>query len=628
MKPERRIGALRSAALLLALAACADPGSVRIDVDVDEPDLAELFVAVNRLRGGEGGPSEPEQHVAVLRCTFPAGGRADDGCALQDGDGRWEGDQSPLSFLLYGRPRTELEVTIEGHRTAGGRAVTSTTTRVTLPGEGETAVVPMQLFARTRVAGRCPALEVAPDLGDGANDRSALAIAGRAANGTSHLITSSGGRLSIVRYSVGSGGCTLSVKDRIDLPAGGNTCRVRDASIVVGPADRAAGESGPGLVAAICQTNPTDGTVRVLSVVYGLRGDDGGELAPRFAFATLTGTNLTSGQVSRPTLADLDGDGRPEILVLLNRGRALSFGRWDVLTGAPGIEELPLTGVTPFGIQVYNGPLVLSSAQLGVREVALIAGYPGGLGVVAGAPPVYTELHVDARTPIMSPAASITESPGRVAVQVATLYEETGLEVVALEGTAAGMTKRDAYTIAPPADATLAEDPEVRLAIGDVLGEGRPAAVAVHNGAALVFPLERGATPVTFRVWTGSPVQDVQTVLLADVDGQPGAEVISYDPDSPLVHAVDGDGVALGGWPIQVLQGGTLRLALADLDAPRSTRANADLDLVALSLRSVEVVKLGPSSYDAAAMPWPSPQRDGRASAAHGPTEDDPRAAR
>jgi hypothetical protein len=103
---------------------------------------------------------------------------------------------------------------------------------------------------------------------------------------------------------------------------------------------------------------------------------------------------------------------------------------------------------------------------------------------------------------------------------------------------------------------------------------------------------------------------------LANIDGQPGAEVVSFSSDASRVVAMDVQGRPLDGWPISAsVLDAKLRMLVADLEGNLSF--DRDLELVLLTKRRVEVVGLGPGSYDQRSTPWPLVHHDPAARGTH-----------
>jgi hypothetical protein len=341
------------------------------------------------------------------------------------------------------------------------------------------------------------------------------------------------------------------------------------------------------------------------------------------------GGTTTINQVSRPVLADLNGDGSGEIVVLTATS-GLALIRWIPGAMPPVRNRVSLApALSPYngGTPVTNGPIVVPvRVRSSVQDALIVAGYPGGIAVVAGNPPQVRLMHVEPRIPAMSAAASIVEQSDTTRVVVATLYGDRSMTFTTLQSSNGAWTVVDSYTHETPMDVELAVTRDVRIAFGDIDGNDGPEAVIVHNGLAIIYPLDRNATPFVLDVWKGS-IDGVQYALLANVDGKPGAEIIAFDPRSPFLHGIDREGRTLDGWDpsVQALDGGQLRVLVTDLDPRTSGSAVGDLEIVTLSNQRLEVLVLGPGSYDLRATPWPQSYRDSRATSAHGPSEQDPR---
>lgn len=147
---------------------------------------------------------------------------------------------------------------------------------------------------------------------------------------------------------------------------------------------------------------------------------------------------------------------------------------------------------------------------------------------------------------------------------------------------------------------------------------GRPAWGSVDEGNELdLFVMQDG---ILFRsavsgspdsepvdVWQGS-ASGAQPVLLANINGRSGVEVLSYSPASSQVRVQPVDGSsAVNGWPLdfQNIQTGSRQVLVADLDGPLPGETLRDLEVVMMGDTRLEVHVLGPGSYEPEGMAWP-----------------------
>lgn len=558
--------------------ACAEPAALRVEVEVHEPGLEALRVAVLR---------DPDKaRVEELACTFPAGQKADRDCELSDGTGRWEGGLEKLVFWLYGEPKTELFVSAAGLRDADSVMVTtSTETRARLPDDpGEEAVLSLSLFARTRIHEQCSA-EI-PVMG-GNFDRSALTLADVVGDSEerTEIIAASGSSLGIFGFVRAGDDCAVVAPPNYldNFPS----CVSLDNSLIAGKKD----DSGTRILAAVCNAgNPLIGAATISGAGTPL-------------FETLSST-VSRPVLSRPVLADLDGDHVKEIYLYTAARRALELVRWE--PGENRFSRLPLTNLTPFtpnNPALFDGPLVVHDPR-NQRDVLIIAGYPGGIGVVTGGASLrYQWVQPEPNPPSMAASAVVLSDERELVVQVAAMYGGRELRVTVLEGLDQVWNVRENYSLLADNDLETRVERDVRPAIGDIDGSGQLVAVTVQAGVAFVFPLVREAKVRTMPAWSGSGISGVQSVLLANIDGAPGAEIVAFDSTSNLIHAINSAGQPLDGWPLEAPAGGALRVAVGDLDAPGE--GERDLEVVTLSQQRIQVFSLGPGSYDAEDTWWP-----------------------
>jgi hypothetical protein len=575
---------MRGSVLILSLAflsfaACAEPAALRVEIEVREPGLQALRVAV---------VSDPDKgRVSELSCTFTAGERADKDCELSDGTGVWGGGLETLSFWLYGAPKTELSVSAAGLRDAGSPVVsTSTETRAALPDEpGDEAVLNLSLVARTRIHDECGG-EI-PTMGGGNLDRSTLAIADLVddAGGQPEILVTSGNSLAFFQFHRLNGKCVPLPPP--NYPERFQSCVYLENSMVAGRRD----DSGKKMFGGAC----LNGNVLISAGSISASGSPNLE-----TYSSTTARPV----LSRPVLADLDGDHVKELYFLTVTRRVLELIRWS--PEQRSLARLELSGLAPFtpnNPALHGGPLVVHDPR-NQRDVLIIAGYPGGIGIVTGGMNWrYQWVQDEPNAPSMGASAVVVSDAQELVVKVAVLYGGRELRVTVLEGLAPEWNVRDNFSLLGNNDFDTRVERDTRLALGDIDGSGTLVAITVQEGEAIIYPLEEGAKVRTLPVWSGSAISGVQSVLLANVDGMPGAEIIAFDSTNNLIHAVNFSGAPLDGWPLEAPAGGQLRVALADLDPPDAPER--DLEVIALSQQSLQIFSLGPGSYDPKDSDWP-----------------------
>lgn len=565
----------------IAALACAEPASIRVTVDVREQDLAALRIAVAR----EGNSADK----SLLACTFPAGEKAELGCLLEDGSSRWDGGASPLSFILYGRPGTKLVVGAAGLRELDSTTVaTSTEASVEVPEEGTEIELELVLVARSSSHASCT-YEIVATGSDNRTSVTAFDLL-RDPSARPELIATSGSGLAILQYRPVGEGCGIFPAE--NLPDNLGSCQIQENSLVAGRSEI----TGERMVAGICG-GPQDTQLRLQLISTPLSD------TPRTATAALPRSSF-----SRLAVADLNGDERSE-LYSLRATRPLSMAIQR--NGGPVESSFiaRMEGLSPFMPQApvtFGGPLVVRERS--GRDALIIAGYNGGISVVTAASGManYQYLQPEQNPPTMGAAAAVVEDDTYVKLLVAVLYGRE-LRVTELLGLDQTWMVGETWSSTAPNELTVLTDRDVRLAIGDLEGNGQLSAVTVHEGTAIIFPLQKNATVRSYYMWGPSGTSDVQTVLLANVDGMPGADIIAYGVASGSIYAINGEGRALDGWPLSAREGTGLRVVLAELDSPNAPVKN--MEVVTLSGRIVQVFSLGPGSYDPQETAWP--MRDG-----------------
>lgn len=578
------------AGLLALLFACDRAASLSVAIEIRDPMVARIDLSVARDPGGE--------NAEVLRCAIVEERVADPGCALESGSRAWSGHGAPVEFWLYGTPKTELEIRVVGHQSPVETipdVSTSTTVLTRLPaGNGERGRLTFALPPPTLPPAKsAPALRCRAELAMGQTDRTSLLVYDLVpGDDRSEILAASGTELAVLDFVREADGCRLAPSSAFagrPIPFG---CTLWDASLVAGLLDPRDGR----LFAGLCNSVP--GRPTESRIVAGLITS-----RDRVELSTFTSSG-TRARTSRPVIADPDGTGAPDVFSLWSDGTRVSLVRFDPRRPEVEADRVPLPIRPLANGALTQGPLVVHRGS--GRDALVVAGYAGAIVLITGPSPLTVETILPVRTPaIVSPAALARKRGDALELTIAELRADAMTFTQILDH--GDRFTLEGQIVVPKPSLMLSTDREARIAIGDVDGTGVASAIVVVAGRAAIFPIAAGAVAREVEIWSGA-VSGVQNALLASVDGESGAEIVAFDPTSPLVQGRTVGGRILPGWPLETVQGGTLRLVLGELDPAPDT--GHTLEVVALSQRLVEVVSLGVGSFDAASMSWPSVGHD------------------
>lgn len=573
----------------LLLSACADPAAVRVQVEVQPPELNELEVRVQH---------EGKERVA---CRLPFEGAGEGLCPFEGGEGRWL-RREQLSFVLHGTPGQTAELTVQGLRE--GRSVTSTAAQLRLPSEeGAIEVVDLVLPAASPVRRRCsltlPPSSFEPERLAEEGDHSALLVLPAAEanpDGPQRLLVSAQNLLAEVELQSGPKGCALQAREILDssiqeLVTGTGRlvdrshprgwCNLRHGALAVRPAR---GRVGVTALAGLCVTGSS------ARLKIGLLTPEG---------LNLVGTATVAGafsSVSDPVLADLDGDGQPEAFVFV-RGPRGSGDLVRVWRDGARIrtETAPLFSTGAVAHDPPLPPLVLPAPTGGGPEAILALGNSEEGFVITGAGPRTLNLPASQRPPaaymISDDEVGVVMQPGLSALLHVRLQRAQGIwslasrEIVNLSN------------VAPPSS-------QARITVGAWRTPQDLRALIMEDGVAQLVALDGTAEVQSLDVWNAEAA-DAQRTLWVNLDGVPGAELLSYGQAGARVAAWAPSGPALG-WPVEFTGLSQRSVVAADLDAEVLPSGLRSLEIVSLSSRQLEVLSLGPGSYDALGMDWPS----------------------
>jgi hypothetical protein len=607
---------VRRAAPILGLlaAACTAPAALEVQVRVEEPNLEAITVSVTR------------DDAPVIQCRLPAAGPGEGLCPFEAGAGRWE-EPGKLAFILYGDPERGAEVSLEGSR--GGLSVTATRAQVRLPSEaGERRVVELALVGRTRPRLACR-LDLAPGLppaerSQEETDQSGL-VALRAASSARpiavaplQLLVSARNLLAVVLFAKGGeAGCTLTPVPLVDTellatrqPASDDPrrwCNVRHGALGA----RAGAGGRTTFFAGLC----ANGAARLKL----------GAAAGRVVRVRERALEGLAARHSDPIFADTDGDGTPEALVVSRRADD-SFELLRVWLDAGGLQEAtyPMPALAP---PPTVGPAYAPLAVAGPdgRDTVVIAGYRGASYVLEQG----RLQELAARPSVRAPAlAGLSAAPRRVGlVTVGPTAEapvgpaRAGYAVMVLSGRTWSLAEsRDAAL-----DEAVAPAAETRVVLGHLGMQADLQAVVFQAGRAHVATLGDPITTTALDVWGGN-LTGGQRALLANLDGLPGSELLSYGADQNDVSAVRAEGGVLEGWEgFEFAGAGGLRHVLVtDLDGlvAGDEAGLRDAEVVSLADQVLEVVTLGPGSYALDDAEWPAAAHDAAGSGAWMGTRD------
>lgn len=560
---------MRRLLFALLLVGCEDPAALEVRVTIEESGLVDVRPVVRKGTDLDA--------PKVLDCALSLDGEPEGLCPFEAGEGRWT-DPDELVFVLYGEPSTELLISVDGRRqvNAAGEtrlAVVTTTTALAAlpPNPGERTSISLPLVDRTTPRNDC-ALDVGSELVT--RDLSAIVPFGRAAPLTA--VTAVGERLTLLRYlRDGDSGCTLEEVGVFTLP-----CAVHPNALVAGVLDR----NGTVSVAGLC-----DEEARLFG------GRVGGGMAPVFRELPL---GMPRERVSRPA-----GTRSGQIVVVADEGQAVNLINWSPADGR--LIRVPLDGVSfpvaPDGLSPA-GPIILPPGPNRGVQTILIAGFGGAIGFVDRGQ--FRAIEQIDYTPVRGASAFTGDQIVLVDASADTIFFR---ELVP-------MPERDPPQVRVGATVRATIDPidearDVRVALGRFGADHSRYAVVTDGGLVQARPFDPNRMPAQFMA-TGA-VDGAQVNLLWNMDGQPGAEIVTFDPGSNNLRGHTYDGLALDGWnPLSIdREDGEVRAALAHL-----ALGPDDLELLTLSGGQVQVFFFGPSSVAVGDTgDWPQLSADGLA---------------
>jgi hypothetical protein len=231
------------------------------------------------------------------------------------------------------------------------------------------------------------------------------------------------------------------------------------------------------------------------------------------------------------TAADLDRDGAAELLVAYGPEVRVYRGDGSQMPGWPQrVDDLPFVAVQtgPTAADLDGDGDLEVIAGSGANELFVwehdgrrVAPWPGGYGRTAAV----ADLDLDG-----------------VPELITTYFFQPLVRVFAPDGTVGWQRTLDGQALTPPAIGDLDGDPRLELALAAV-GERITLHAFRSDGANLPgWPVDLGPTgPRGF-------IRSLAHPALGDLDGDGRHELVAIDGDC-LVHALDGDGSALPGWP-------------------------------------------------------------------------------
>jgi hypothetical protein len=589
---------LRASALLF-VCACSSPASVKVTITTLEPRVQSLEIEVR--------PTAP-MGMDYVDCTFTSGMRSGT-CPFSSSQKEWGGCNSSaasgpcddLTFVAFGNTGQTATLIVTG-KDASNVVLTSTQAMIILPSSGTQSTLPLTLLAHgiTQCSATIPPRVTGPS-------QTALTLIPRGSN--LDIMAWSPGVVSFVSYSRTGVSCTLttagSPANACVLPASEPSAAVVGDLLGNGHLQIAAivHSTGPN---AAC---PAPGDSYVVSTIAD---------APNMAMPTVIPLPPGS-RGSAPALADLDGDGHKELVAIVegvdttlsllvwNHASAQSGGTIPLAVGTEAMKAASATWPLspPLVYPLSNG-----------REGLVISGYEGEPfkydmmnGVAAFLSRTGTLIRSD------SFAASLFKGtqalPTLVGVKLV-----TSMGIVELATGDFGGTKLNRFN--QPLDASSVANAQLQhIAIGDVMGDGSKTAVVADGEAIYLFPLTGGGSPS--KLMLPAAITGGYSVLLANIDGKPGAEIIATNPFSNTIYAVDHTGQRVDGFPIVVSESATpyLHVLVEDLDR------DGTVEIVTLADNILRVYSLDKGSYDAAHTPWPMPGND-LTSSADNLSESDP----
>lgn len=563
-------------AVFAAFSGCADPASLRVTITIEAAETDSVQLTVRRI----------DRISSAIDCRLRGDGTEEGRCPFEERQEPWMVG-APIDFVLYGDEGIEVEVLAQGFD-ALASPVTSTRARALLGAGGgpaelqlvlpERPIVPIK--KRTEVHQRC---SIAFPVSPGQREQTAVTLFDHGGDGTLELVAASPRRFSLVKLRKSESGCTLEETETPLTPV----CGARAQGLLVGELDPS--RPGPEVLAA-CSPRGSPYRLRLLTF------DESGAVEELERLEL----SATINQVTHPVLFDPDGDGVDEVaFVAASSSAALDLVTWSPAAGGPE-RRRRLRNVFSNGVNnsnVTHAPIVLR--REGGRDDLLLAGYRGGSARYDAVQDRVIERA--GNTPASAIGASLVFTGAR-AIVAGTNNNGGTLSFASLDGELAGTATVSLRFVGQS---------EISVAIGDVDGDGIPSALwAVDHRLAIARLEGAGPRPGRELLLEGS-FSGPMVVLLANLDGAPGAEILVFGPTSDFLQLVDQDGRPLEGWPVMAgSSGAPNRVVIADLDRDGSA------EIAVISHEGLTVLSLGPGSYDRQEMPWPFPFRDRRQSAA------------
>jgi hypothetical protein len=617
---------------VLSLFGCSGPASMKITLAINEPRVVTVEI--------EARPTGDTASMDILDCQFlaPAAGAtlgtrksgtspSSAKCTLDASMTEWtgctKGQCAPISFIIYGSAGKKFTIAASGID-AQGTAITAVSKDETLPPSGEvpdTVTLPVATFPSCSYA--------INGLGDATNGESFVAPVPSTTPGQLEIYAVTGKLAGLWSYAPKGSGCALTQMATAPACAIQPNTNGPNQSVVVG---NVAGDGALESVAMCSIASPNGYSFVVAPLQPSMMNN-----LSNSAMKLVLGAHA---RASTPVLADIGGTGKKAIVMLTQSSLLvgdLSLKIWmpDVV-GTSSVTTIPLTGITntintgntaqqlPFSPIVYP----VAMGPMTMREGLLITGYEGGYaswdqigGTVTA---LFAPMSGKARRSEFAPSLTKRSDGSLIFVErLGLLTTQTPPQIQMDFGEF--MTRkvtRTTYTITTPPVAPYAAARQTRIAIGDVNGDGSRIAVMGENAQIFLFPIgasgSMGTATVLPNPITTAGLTGGLTILLANLDGQTGLDIIAYNQGAAQIYAVDRKGNSLPGFPLTAdISDNTLRVALADLDG------DGAMELLTLVYNTLKVYTLGPGSYHKAATPWPLPYRDLAATSAD-LTESDP----
>lgn len=589
---------MRAAALsALLFIGCAEPASleVRVKVEVGATDLDKVSALTVRVRTEAG---------ALVDCRLPKTGGNEGTCPFEAGDGQWDG-AGDLRFVLYGDPDTAATVMVGAEHE--GRTLTATISQVVLPSVAGARQVFDLILEEPATPQRGCSMFVAGGLIQAAVHLPSLS----AELGPRALLVSAGTTLKRVWYESTNNTCKLTVTPVVDTETpetvGATWCKLRPGSLVV---RRQELPTPHHVVAGICEGRIEPMMATRFAVVMAKLGP------ARNVEIRKKVIEGRRGAPSNPVLADTDGDGQLELILLSWLGNrwvdlrryALEAGAVSVLaeTGTSATTLVDLAGPRPeaalYPLYPFP-PIVLPSPERASAETLVFVGYGGAaqysdkrvLAFGAGT-------YVADRESLGPPVGYRLNR-----AQFAVVSRPRGCKVararlVARDGRWQ-LQEADVVPISECRDAGLGRS-VAAVTVG--LGNGASAASVALSVGGRIYEANLEQS-VDFEVSSATiPPASQAKLLAANIDGVAGAEQMTFR------LLTDGK-IELGGventrgWPLFLEGTGLGQYILGDLDGVADAEFGLrDLEIMSLSGRRLQVISLGLGSYDAQGLDWPS----------------------